>query len=121
MTKAASQVHFANPNILIFFSGQNYDVDISEGVQGFASAEPGFNFSISSLPYVHKFVWENHQYDYSNANSSDCSAYTAYLDGTQGNVTVPGASMANLAPMVMTEWGHDETDASKAYLSSYHQ
>lgn len=115
MTAAASAVHAANPDVLIFFSGLESDFNIEPAVGGSTILDPGFSFSVSSYEWAHKFVFEMHEYD--EGLSSSCAAYGAILDMFGADATT--RTSGNRAPLVITEWGHDETDASNAYQSSY--
>jgi len=115
MTAAASAVHTANLDILIFFSGMASDFDISAAVSGFSATEPDFSFSIDSNEWADKFVFEMHEYD--EGISDICAVYEAVLLDMGADATDPGVK--NQAPLVITEWGHDETDASGAYKSAY--
>src|SRR5436190_22221492 len=63
MTAAASAVHAANPDVLIFFSGLDSDFNIEPAVGGSALQTPGFTFNVASYEYAHKFVFEIHEYD----------------------------------------------------------
>jgi len=115
MTAAATAVNEANPDILIFFSGLDSDFNIEPAVGGSTLLDPTFQFSVASYPWANKFVLEIHEYD--EGISDVCSIYEGILIsfGFDATTKVGG----NRAPLVVTEWGHDETDASGAYNSSY--
>lgn len=115
MTAAASAVHAANPDVLIFFSGLESDFNIEPAVGGSTILDPGFSFKVASYEWAHKLVFEMHEYD--ENLSSSCTVYGILLDSFGADATT--RTSGNRAPLVITEWGHDETDASKSYDSSY--
>ena len=117
MTAAASAVHEANSDVLIFFSGLESDFNIEPAVGGSTLLDPGFSFSVAEYEWAGKFVFEMHEYD--EGISSSCPVYEALLDSFGADATTKNGTGSNRAPLVITEWGHDETDASGAYNSSY--
>jgi hypothetical protein len=117
MTAAASAVYTANPDILIYFSGLESDFDIEPAVGGSTLLEPGFTFSVASYEWANKLVFEMHEYD--EGISNPCSGYEAILLSFGFDATTKSGAGANRAPLVISEWGHDETDASDAYQSAY--
>lgn len=117
MTAAASAVHAANPDLLIFFSGLDSDFNIEPAVGGSTLLDPGFSFSVASYEWANKLVFEMHEYD--EGISGSCFIYEAALISFGADATTKSGSGANRAPLVISEWGHDETDASGAYSSSY--
>lgn len=116
MVAAADVVHKANPNILIFFSGLNYDTSLTPIVAG-TDLGNGVKFLKSSFSYANKIVLELH--DYENSATS-CASMQSNLYG-EGFSTLSG-TQTNTFPMVLTEWGHDQTDGSYAgvYASCLH-
>lgn len=116
MTAAASAVHTVNPDILIYFSGLDSDTNIGPGVEGSTSFDPGFTFSIASYEWADKFVWEMHDYEWT---FTSCPSYEASLLNSGFDAVNESDPRANRAPLVISEWGHDETDASNAYQSGY--
>ena len=58
-----------------------------------------------------------HEYDENISNP--CFVYEAILLSFGFDATTKTGAGANRAPLVITEWGHDETDASDAYQSAY--
>jgi hypothetical protein len=62
MVNAANAVYEANPNILLFFSGGNYDVTLDTITTG-ATLDDGSVFSIDDYSFKNKFVFELHSYD----------------------------------------------------------
>jgi hypothetical protein len=117
MTTAASAVHSANPDLLIFFSGLESDFNIEPAVGGSTVLDPGFSFSVASYEWSNKFVFEMHEYD--ENISSICFVYKGLLLSFGADATTKTGAGANRAPLVITEWGHDQTDASGAYNSAY--
>jgi hypothetical protein len=109
MTTAAASIHTANPNVLIFFGGWNSDFDISGAVSG-------NYFSLASLPYANKFVYEMHEYD-EHLTGLGCTPYKIIMEGFGFDAIT--TTNGQRAPLVITEWGHDETDASGAYNQAY--
>jgi hypothetical protein len=117
MTAAASAVYSANPDILIFFSGLESDFNIEPAVGGSTLLDPFFSFSVASYEWADRLVFEMHEYD--EGISNICSVYEGILDSFGADATTKSGPGANRAPLVISEWGHDETDASDAYDSSY--
>lgn len=117
MTAAASAVHTANPDVLIYFSGFESDFNIEPAVGGSTFADPGFTFSVASYEWANKFVFEMHEYDIGISGS--CFLYEAALLAFGFDATTKQGPGANRAPLVISEWGHDESDASNGYLSAY--
>lgn len=117
MTAAASAVHAANPDVLIYFSGLESDFNIEPAVGGSTVLDPGFSFSIALYPWANKFVFEMHEYD--ENISSFCFFYEQALLSFGADATTRRSPGANRAPLVISEWGHDQTDASNAYQSAY--
>ncbi|KAK1710598.1 hypothetical protein CaCOL14_008865 [Colletotrichum acutatum] len=133
MVQGANAIHAANPDVLIFFGGRIFDFDISAPVRGKFASEPGFNFSIAEFPFKNKFVFEQHQYDQGLVDDA-CTSYrdilkafgsdvmtignNATTNGTLTNGTMTNGT-SNRAPLVMTEWGHDQTDESGAFKDKF--
>ena len=63
MTAAASAVHAANPDVLIFFSGLDSDFNIEPAVGGSTLLDPGFSFSVA-------------EYEWAGNLSSKCTSTT---------------------------------------------
>ncbi|KAE8444686.1 hypothetical protein EG329_014343 [Mollisiaceae sp. DMI_Dod_QoI] len=111
MVAASKIINTANPDILIFFSGLGYDTTLTPIVAG-TNLGSNTYFNKTSFSYWDKMVLELH--DYQNSISS-CSALQSDLNGN-GFSTLSG-NQVNTMPMVMTEWGHDQTDGS--YTGTY--
>jgi hypothetical protein len=117
MTAAASAIYSANPDVLIYFSGLEADFNIEPAVGGSTLLDPGFSFNVASYEWAHKLVFEMHEYD--ENISSSCPIYEAILESFGADATTK--SGGNRAPLVISEWGHDETDASNSWQSAYSQ
>lgn len=117
MTAAASAIYSANPDVLIYFSGLEADFNIEPAVGGSTLLDPGFSFNVASYEWAHKLVFEMHEYD--ENISSSCPIYEAILESFGADATTK--SGGNRAPLVISEWGHVETDASNAWQSAYSQ
>jgi hypothetical protein len=116
MVEAATAVNKANPNILIYFSGMDSDFNIEPAVAGSTLVDSTFSFSVASYPWANKLVFELHEYD--EGLSNVCFFYEVLLQSFGFNDISSGN---NMAPLVITEWGHSEEDSSGAYNSPYSQ
>ena len=58
-----------------------------------------------------------HEYD--EGISDICFIYENILLSFGADATTKSGPGTNRAPLVISEWGHDETDASGAYNSAY--
>ncbi|KAH6682109.1 glycoside hydrolase superfamily [Plectosphaerella plurivora] len=109
MLQAAETIYAANPDLLIFFGGRFFSFDLSGAVTGTSTSEPDFRFSVSELPFAKRFVFEQHQYDQGQVASGNCATYYLLLSSFGSNApTAPEGQ--NRAPLVMSEWGHDQSD-----------
>lgn len=117
MTAAASAVYTANPDVLIFFSGLDSDFNIEPAVGGSTLLDPGFSFNVASYEWANKLVFEMHEYD--ENISGICAVYEDILLSFGADATTKSGVGANRAPLVISEWGHSEEDASGAYNSAY--
>jgi hypothetical protein len=117
MVAAAKVINAANPDILIFFSGLNYDTTLSPVVAGTALSPGTTTFKKSDFSFSNKIVLELHNYENS---ATSCSSMQSDLTG-DGFSTLTTAT-GNVFPMVLTEWGHDQTDGSYSgvYASCLH-
>ncbi|KAE9373559.1 glycoside hydrolase family 5 protein, partial [Stipitochalara longipes BDJ] len=117
MTAAASAIYSTNPDVLIYFSGLESDFNIEPAVGGSTLLDPGFSFDVASYEWAHKLVFEMHEYD--ENISSSCPIYETILESFGADATT--RTTGNRGPLVISEWGHDETDASDAWQSAYSQ
>lgn len=116
MTAAASAVHAVNPDVLIFFSGLLSDSIIEPAVAGSTLSEPGFSFSVAEYEWANSFS-KMHEYDV--GMSLSCAVYQSLLLSFGADATTKTGNGTNRAPLVISEWGHDESDAIGAYNSAY--
>lgn len=114
MTAAADAVHKANPELLIFFSGTDYDTYLNPI---FTGKSMGGNrvFSKDELAYANKIVLEVHDYD---ADTTNCTQ--KQIDLTKDSFgaldrSTPGTKSE--FPLVMSEWGFNQT--SNQYTEPY--
>jgi hypothetical protein len=116
MVAAASAVYAANPDVLIFLSGLESDFNIEPAVAGSTLLDPSFSFEVSDYTWKNQLVFEMHEY--AEPGISDvCLIYQGILERFGFNaVTEEGG---NRAPLVISEWGYAEDDASAAYQSVY--
>jgi hypothetical protein len=100
-----------HPNTLIFFSGLNYNTTLTPIA---AATNLGNNvyFTKSSFAFENKIVLELHNYKNSVAARTTLES-DLVGDGFSALITTTG----NLLPVVVTEWGHNQTDDS--YASVY--
>jgi len=109
MVAAAKIINAANPDVLIFFSGLNFDTTLSPVVAGTGS---GITFKKSDFTFSNKLVLELHNYQNS---ATSCSNMQSSLQSS-GFSTLTAAA-ANQYPMLLTEWGHDWSNSD--YLGVY--
>ena len=111
---AATGIYSNNSAPLIFFSGFGYDTDDTYPIQ--RQTWNSVTFTPENYPFQDKIVYEIHNYE----NSATCDQiqpnlyYNAYCA-----MNVTDASCPNHGPVVMTEFGFDQTGGS--YGSPYAQ
>ncbi|KAL8938839.1 MAG: hypothetical protein Q9216_003678 [Gyalolechia sp. 2 TL-2023] len=106
MTAAASAVHKANPDLLIFFSGMDYDTKLNPIFTGKPMGEGGRVFDKDKLEYGNKIVLEVHDYD---ARTTDCSQKLKKLRADSfGALDLSNSGTTTEFPLVMSEWGFDQ-------------
>jgi hypothetical protein len=103
---ASKIINAANPDTLIFFSGMGFDTTLQSVVTG-ASLGSGLTFKKSDFSYSNKIVMELHNYQNS---ATSCSSIQSSLNS--GGFSTLTAAAGNQYPMVMTEFGFDQTDNS---------
>lgn len=106
MVAASKAINAANPDILITFSGLNFDTQLKPVVEG-TDLGSGVKFLKSSFTYADKIILELH--DYENSITS-CSSLQSNLVNN-GFSTLTGTKV-NTLPMMLTEWGHNQADSS---------
>ncbi|KAL8669763.1 MAG: hypothetical protein Q9168_005657 [Polycauliona sp. 1 TL-2023] len=104
MTAGAAAVRAANPDILIFFSGQYYDTQLRPLFTSGSSGNIDFNPIKLKLLYANKIVLEVHDYDLDEKN---CTNKMAKLEENSFGALGPkSAEVVNVFPLVMSEWGY---------------
>jgi hypothetical protein len=106
MVAASDLVNAANPNILIFLSGLDFDTTLSP-IPGAGDLGGGKKFTKSSFKYADKLVLELHNYQ-NSATSCDSMKSGLYNNGFKAQ----DASSVNQMPVVLTEFGYSQTDTS---------
>lgn len=113
MTEAATAVHSAAPNVLLVFSGLDYDTKISpivkglplNGTSGTSSAGKSVVFQPSNFPYANRIVLELHKYDFENTQATcDDFGKSLYNAGYSSLNTTDPITKYNF-PVLLTEWG----------------
>ncbi|QSZ34024.1 hypothetical protein DSL72_005604 [Monilinia vaccinii-corymbosi] len=113
MVAGMESIHAANPDVLIFLSGLNFDVDLSPIANAdLLTPSTTQRFLKSDFSYANKLVLELHNYA---TGTNSCSDLKSSLKSAGYNALDPGVK--NQMPVVMTEWGHSQTTA--AYASVY--
>ncbi|KAF3035374.1 hypothetical protein E8E11_001069 [Didymella keratinophila] len=111
MTDASDIVNAANPDILIFLSGLNFDTTL----QPIPSAEDlgnGQKFLLTDFKYADKLVLELHNYQNS---ATDCDSIESGLWNNGFRATWP--TNVNYMPVLLTEFGF--SNAGSDYNSVY--
>lgn len=108
---AADLVNAANPNILIFLSGLDYDTKLTPIPTG-DDLGNGKKFLLTDFKYRDKLVLELHNYQTSATNCGD-------IEGGLWNngFRATGDKAVNKMPVVLTEFGF--TQADKSYDGVY--
>lgn len=106
--QGADAVHAANPALLIFLSGLNFDTFLTPVVQGTALTPGNGRFNRKDFAGYgdNKLVLELHNYE---TGISSCSTLQGNLD--RNGFEALQASSANVFPVMMTEFGF-QMDAS---------
>lgn len=108
---AADAVNKANPNILIFLSGLDYDTKMSPIATG-DDLGNGKKFRLTDFKYENKLVIELHNYQNSETN---CESIESGLWDNGFRAT--GTLALNKMPVVLTEFGFNQADDS--YTKTY--
>lgn len=114
MTELSNAVNAANPAILIFLSGLDYDTTLKP----IPSAEDLGNrqkFTLSSFSYANKLVLELHNYQ---NEATSCSSMEDGLWNNGFRATY-NTGIVNRMPVVLTEFGFDQnpTEHTKVYAT----
>ncbi|KAF2877625.1 glycosyl hydrolase family 5 protein-like protein/cellulase [Massariosphaeria phaeospora] len=103
---AADLVNAANPNILIFLSGLDYDTKLTP-LPGAEDMGGGKKFQLSNFKYADKLVLELHNYQNSATACGDMES------GLWNNgFRATGDKAVNRMPVVLTEFGFSQADSS---------
>ncbi|EFQ30340.1 beta-1,6-galactanase [Colletotrichum graminicola] len=103
-------INGANPDVLIYLSGLNYDTTVTPVVRGTALEPGNGTFSRSDFAYTDKLVLEIHNYN-NGATSCDSLKSALYNSGFQAmNATDPAT--VNVFPVALTEYGFNMEDDS---------
>jgi hypothetical protein len=106
VTAAADLVNAANPDILIFLSGLDFDTTLSP-IPGAGDLGSGKKFQKSSFKYADKLVLELHNYQNS---ATSCDSMKSSLNN--GGFKALDASAMNQMPVLLTEFGFNQADSS---------
>jgi hypothetical protein len=106
MVAASDLVNAANPGILIFFSGLDYDTTLSP-IPGAGDLGGGKKFTKSSFKYADKLVLELHNYQ-NSATNCDSIKNGLYNNGFKAQ----DANAVNQMPVLLTEFGFSQADSS---------
>ena len=106
---AATGIHGNNSDLLIFFSGLDYDTDDTFMING-NTLEDGSSFDPESYPFTDKIVYAIHNYD---NGATDCDSVRSYLyDNAYAAMNESDSQAPNKGPVVMTEFGFNQEDGS---------
>lgn len=109
MTSNANQIHEVNSDLLIFFSGLDYDTTLNPIPTG-SDLGSGISFHKGNFTYADKIVLELHNYD-SSATSCNSSSSSLRSDGYDA-LDTQSSSIVNVLPVVMTEFGFLQDDST---------
>ena len=103
---AADIVNAANPDILIFFSGLNFDTTL-QPIPWADDLGDGKKFLLTDFKYADKIVLEMHNYQNSATNCGD-------IEGGLWNngFRATGEKAVNRMPVLLTEFGFTQADSS---------
>lgn len=103
MRQGADAVHRANPDLLIFLAGLNYDTYLTPVVQGTALTPGTGRFSFGDFPgYADKLVLELHNYE---TGIGSCGSLTGNLHRNGFEALTDSATARNKFPVLLTEFG----------------
>ncbi|KAL1648633.1 hypothetical protein SLS61_006760 [Didymella pomorum] len=111
MTDASDIVNAANPNILIFLSGLNFDTTL-QPIPSAVDLGNGQKFLLTDFKYADKLVLELHNYQNS---ATDCGSIESGLWNNGFRATWP--TNVNYMPVLLTEFGF--SNAGSDYNSVY--
>lgn len=105
---AADIVNAANPDILIFLSGLNFDTTL-QPIPGAADLGDGTRFLLTDFSYADKLVLEMHNYQNSATN---CGDIEGGLWNNGFRATYDTDAIINKMPVLLTEFGFSQADGS---------
>ncbi|KAI2606785.1 glycoside hydrolase family 5 protein [Hypoxylon sp. NC1633] len=104
--KGTSAIHSANPDVLIFLSGLDYDTYVTPVVQGTTMTPGSGKFSTADFQgYTNKLVLEVHNYQNSASNCNSLKS-SLYNSGFQA-LHAEDSKTVNVFPVLLTEFGFD--------------
>lgn len=113
----ASAINSANPDVLVFLSGLNSDVDLGAVVQGTALTPGTDKFSLDDFDgFANRLVLELHNYEFTYATDNCTQLSNKLLDAGFSGLS---SSAKNQFPVIMTEFGfpQDATTWKGEYAS----
>lgn len=114
MVDAANAIYSVNRDTLIFFSGLNYDTDLSVVTKASPLGD-GKVFRKTGFVFQNKIALELHDYQSAYDLGLSCPNLESWLFDSGFDALQDG--MVNQLPVLMTEWGHAQNDDS--YKSPY--
>lgn len=111
MMPVATAVNKANPSILIFLSGLDYDTKLSP-IPTATDLGNGQKFLLSDFAYRNKLILELHNYQ---NDATNCGSIESGLWDNGFRAT--GDKAVNRMPVVLTEFGYNHADNS--YTKTY--
>ncbi|CAM6087706.1 unnamed protein product [Calypogeia fissa] len=103
MVAGAKAIYSVNPNTLIFFSGLNFDLDLSPIPHADPLSYDGLAFHNTDFEFQHRTVLELHVYEWVYYTPI-CTS----LESSLGHAGVDSMleDAINQLPVVISEWGH---------------
>ncbi|KAL8769871.1 MAG: hypothetical protein Q9209_004309 [Squamulea sp. 1 TL-2023] len=114
MTAGADAIYKANPDLLIFFSGLNYDSRLRQIFSNDILVGKDIDFNKWELAYADKIVLEVHDYD---MDESNCTNKKTKLTENAFAALGPASPQTTIFPLVMSEWGFAQT--SDQYMAPF--
>ncbi|KAL2150446.1 hypothetical protein VTH82DRAFT_7009 [Thermothelomyces myriococcoides] len=109
MRQGADAVHEANPDLLIFLSGMNFDTYLTPVVRGEPLAPGTARFDVADFAAgpANKLVLELHNYE---NGATSCDSLRGNLDRNGFEAMLSGGAAVNAFPVLMTEFGFQMDD-----------
>ncbi|KAI0379484.1 glycoside hydrolase family 5 protein [Hypomontagnella monticulosa] len=109
--KGTNAINSANPDLLIFLSGLDFDTYMTPVVQGTALSPGSGKFTTTDFNgYTNKLVIEIHNYQ-NSANNCNSLKSSLYNSGFQA-LHADDAKAVNVFPVLLTEFGFDMTGSA---------